>query len=148
MEIDGTEYVTSRRPFVVHRRVRWGDCDPAGVVYTGRFPEYVLGAVTLFFRELGGGEPWHHYVERIGVDTPCKALSFEFSHALWPEDEFDMTVSVAAIRSRSFDLGVSARRTEGIVAFTATFSPVCISRTERRAVPIPDLLRIALASRQ
>jgi 4-hydroxybenzoyl-CoA thioesterase len=147
VSVDGLAYVSSRRPFVVHRRVRWGDCDPAGVVYTGRFPEYVLDAVSLFFRDLGG-EPWHLYAERIGVDTPCKALSFEFSHALWPEDEFDMSVSVAAIRTRSFDLGVSARRADGIIAFTATFSPVCISRTERRAVAIPEALRRALESRQ
>ena len=59
-----------------------------------------------------------------------------------------MTVSVAAIRTRSFDLGVSARRADGILAFTATFSPVCMSRAERRAVAIPELLRAALASRQ
>ena len=50
-----TEYVLSERPFVVRRTVRWGDCDPAGVVYTGRFTDYLLGAVGLFTDHLAGG---------------------------------------------------------------------------------------------
>ena len=33
--IDSYESVVSRTPLVVRRRVRWADCDPAGVVYTG-----------------------------------------------------------------------------------------------------------------
>ena len=44
---DSVEHVVSTHPFTVRRRIRWGDCDPAGVVYTGRFVEYLLGAVDL-----------------------------------------------------------------------------------------------------
>lgn len=37
-----TEHVLSQLPFVVRRRVKWGECDPAGVVYTVTFSEYVI----------------------------------------------------------------------------------------------------------
>ncbi len=36
-----TEAVLADTPFVVRRRVKWGECDPAGVVYTPSFSEYV-----------------------------------------------------------------------------------------------------------
>ena len=141
----GTEYVLSRSPFVVRRHVSWSDCDPAGVVFTGRFSDYLLGAVILFMRELADGS-WHRYVDSLGIDTPCKGMTFEFSHALWPDDEVDITVEVGEIRSRSFDMVITARRAEGTIAFTGTFSPVCIAQGERRAVAIPDALRARLDS--
>ena len=43
-----TEAVVSKQPFTVRRRVRFGDCDPAGVVYTVQFSEYVVSAMDLF----------------------------------------------------------------------------------------------------
>ncbi len=29
-----TEHVTGTIPFAIRRRVKWGECDPAGVVFT------------------------------------------------------------------------------------------------------------------
>src|SRR5439155_20898499 len=37
-----TEQVIGTTPVVIRRRVKWGDCDPAGVVYTVTFGEYVI----------------------------------------------------------------------------------------------------------
>src|SRR5690606_2773945 len=83
--IRSTEYVLSESPFVVRRTVRWSDCDPAGVVYTGRFTDYVLGAVGLFHQHMSG------YANRPlgelhGVGTPCKGMEFEFIGTMWPGD--------------------------------------------------------------
>ena len=44
-----TEYIVSELPLVVRRRVKWGECDPAGVVYTVSFSEYVISAAELFY---------------------------------------------------------------------------------------------------
>ena len=55
MTITSYEHVVSRVPFVVRRKVRWSDCDPAGVVFTGKFAEYVLDFVTLFYAEMAEG---------------------------------------------------------------------------------------------
>lgn len=134
--IDSYEYVASRRPFVVRRRVRWSDCDPAGVVYTGMFTEYVLGAVGLFFAEIGGGR-YSQWVQSLEVDTPCKGMELAFHRALWPEDEFDLTCTVRAVRESSFDLAFEATRPDGSAVFSARFSPICIGRSERKRVPIP-----------
>lgn len=138
-----TEYVLSTSPFVVRRRVRWGECDPAGVVYTGRFVDYLISAVSLFQDHVFSGFS-EGYRKSLGIETPCKALSMVFSGALWPNDVFDMQVRVGSIRNTSYDVCVEATRADGSAAFSATFSPICIPGTERRAVPIPAEMRARL----
>ena len=46
------EYITNETPFTVRRAVRWAECDPAGVVYLGNFPHYLLSAVHLRTRSV------------------------------------------------------------------------------------------------
>ena len=140
-----TEAVISESPFIVRREVRWGDCDPAGVVYTGRYTEYLLGAIALFTDYLGKGR---RLGDAHGVGTPCKAMSFEFIGTLWPGDSIDIACTVGEIRTRSYDIHVHAKRSDGAVAFTAIFSPICVKLDERIGTPIPDSLRAVLQQQQ
>lgn len=141
--IDSYESVASRRPFVVRRRVRWSDCDPAGVVYTGKFTEYVLGAVTLFYNELsrGRGAEWR---VALGVDTPCKGMALEFHRALWPEEEFEIAVHIGEIREHGYDIELEATQPGGVRIFSARFSPICIRTDARVRAPIPAEMLAAL----
>jgi acyl-CoA thioesterase FadM len=138
------ERLLSRRPLVIERRVRWADCDPAGVVYTGKFSEYLLSAMGYVFDTLAGEQRYFEWLKRLGVDTPCKGLELEFHGALWPDDLFEMHCSLAEIRHSSFDVRVEARQADGRRIFTGRFSPICISREVRRRVPIPPALLDAL----
>ncbi|MES2413782.1 MAG: acyl-CoA thioesterase [Pseudomonadota bacterium] len=141
---DSFESVLSRHPFVVRRKVRWSDCDPAGVVYTGRFPEFVLSANNLFYSELAQGS-WREWLKGMAVDTPCKGMEFEFHGALWPDDEFLIRGTVSAIRKHSYDIRYEAAQADGRRIFSARFSPICISNTgKREGVPIPDAMRARL----
>lgn len=130
------ERVVSRHPLVVRKRVRWADCDPAGVVYTGKFTEYLLIASSYFFAELGDGR-YFEWIKTLAVDTPCKGMDLTFHGALWPEDEFDMHCTVSNIRAHSYDIHVEAKQADGRSIFTGRFSPICISREVRQRVPIP-----------
>ena len=141
--IRGTEYILQESPFIVRRQVRWADCDPAGVVYTGRFPEYVLGAVSLFSNHIAGNDRLS-LGKHFGVDTPCKGMRFEFSASLWPYDEIDIACYVSEIRTKSYDITCEARRLDGTKAFHAVFSPICIRQDERVGTPIPEAMRTTL----
>lgn len=143
MAIEPTEYVLSTQPFVVRRRVRWGECDPAGVVYTPRFTDYLTSAVMLFHEHLFEAEP-ANFRQALGIDTPCKGMTLVFHGALWPGDVFDMRVHVGDIRNSSYDIHVTATGVKSDAVFSGVFSPVCIPRGERRAVPIPDAYRTPL----
>lgn len=134
------ESVLTRQPFVVRRRVKWSDCDPAGVVYTGKFPEYVLSAVNLFYSELAQGS-YREWIRGMAVDTPCKGLEFDFHGALWPDDEFLIHCTVPAIRNHSYDIRLEATQADGRRIFTSRVSPICIGPEKRAGVAIPQAMR-------
>jgi acyl-CoA thioesterase FadM len=142
-----TEYVVSERPLVIRRRVKWGECDPAGVVYTPIFSEYVISAAELFYGSLFNTTPQRAKNEQ-GFGTPSRALSFDFRRSLRPDDSFDMTVTVADIHSRTYVLDITGRTPEGHVIFVATLTPVCVARDERRSIDIPAAFRAALEQYQ
>ena len=45
-----SEALISRAPVIVRRRVKWGECDPAGVVYTPRIRGLCNRSVRTFRR--------------------------------------------------------------------------------------------------
>jgi len=142
------ERLVSRTPLVIERRVRWADCDPAGVVYTGRFTEYLLSTMSYVFDTLAGERQYFDWVKELGIDTPCKGLELEFHGALWPDDVFQMHCSVPAVRRSSFDVRVEAQQADGRRIFSGLFSPICIRRGVRERVAVPAALLEALQKLQ
>lgn len=117
--VSSFESVLSRRPFIVRRQVRWSDCDPAGVVHTAKFSDYVPSAVNLFYAELAQG-PYGAWIRALGVDTPCKGLELTFHGALWPDDEFQIRCTVPNLRTRSYDIQLEASQASGRRVFSDT----------------------------
>lgn len=134
------EYVRSHRPFVLRRTVKWSECDPAGVVYTGNFVDYVTGAMRAFLEHVLGQKPDAYAVE-FGVDFPAKAISFVFDSSLRPEDKFDVEVRVAGIRNTTFELEFLGTQADGASCFTARMTTICVVPVQRRAIRVPDALR-------
>ncbi|HDR9872828.1 TPA: thioesterase [Burkholderia cenocepacia] len=141
--IEASEALISRRPVIVRRQVKWGDCDPAQVVFTPRFSEYVVSATGFFFSEILG--------KSFGIDRsdksngfPLRALSFEFEESLYAFEYFDMCVEVTDIRTRTFVLKITGTRPDGRVVFRSTFTPICVALDERRSISIPPYVRDAL----
>jgi acyl-CoA thioesterase FadM len=138
-----TEHVIRTAPLVIRRRVKWGDCDPAGVVYTVTFAEYVISAAELFYGLIFDTTP-QRAKDEFGFGTPTKALAFDFRSSLRPDDEFDMTVTVSDIRTRTYVLHIAATTPSGSEVFHADLTPICVARGERRSIVIPDTFRKAL----
>jgi 4-hydroxybenzoyl-CoA thioesterase len=42
---DSTGAAAAHAPFVHRIRVRWADCDPASIAYTGQLPRFALEAI-------------------------------------------------------------------------------------------------------
>ena len=134
----GSEYIVSESPFTVRRVTRWAECDPAGVVYVGNFPNFLLSAVHLF-RHHALGTGWIDNWGEQGVQTPGKALSMVFQGSLWPDDVFDMAVYVGDIRTRTMDILVQATRADdGTNVFAGSITSVFVTKEDRRkTVSIP-----------
>lgn len=139
-----TERLISKAPVTVRRRVLWGECDPAQVVYTPRFSDYLVSAAMWFTRTVVETVP--PGLHDAGLGTPAKAMSLEFHHVLRPNEFFDMTVSVTEIRERTFGLRVEARGIDDVLRFTGSITLIVIDRATFRSTPLPDHIREALSA--
>ncbi|RQR27775.1 acyl-CoA thioesterase [Burkholderia sp. Bp9143] len=141
--IHSYEYVLHEEPFTVRRTVRWADCDPAGVVYTGRLSEYVFSAVALFkdFVSESSGGGHRPLGEIFDVGLPCRGMTFDFCGTLWPNDSVDIECSIGDIRSRSFDILLEGKSLDRQPIFLSKFSPICVRTDARIGTEIPDALR-------
>ena len=140
-DADLGERLVSDSPVRVRRRVAWGDCDPAQVVYTPRFADYAASAIQWFNRTRLAA------LRELDLLTPLKALSFEFLHVLRPHDLFDLMVYVTDVRTRTYDLGVVAvSSADGNIHFIAHATPILVTPRDFTATPIPASLRSILDS--
>ena len=139
------EAVVATVPFTIRRRVRWSDTDAAGVVYTARFFDYAIDAFRTFIGHLLEG-PAQARKTALGIALPMKAASAVFHRSLRPDEDFLVVVRVAALRERTFEIQVAGRTLGGAPCFDVTLTPICVAPAERRAVPMPALLRARLAA--
>jgi len=123
----------------VSRTVKWGECDPAGIVYTPRFSDFVVEAHIACFEHLFGGPPYE-LLRPQGLALPAKALSIEFKHSLLPNQPFDMQVKISAIRTRTYDVAVTGFTRQGIEAFSGTLTLICINLATHKSQALPDIL--------
>ena len=137
------EAIVSKSPFVLRRRVRWSECDPAGVVFAGQFSIYTYNAVEVFLDQVFD-EPWIPAAKALGVDTPSKAVSLVFRRALWPLELFDMHVSVKEVRNSTMVFELHATTDAGEAVYDAEIAMIAIKWEPRRAVPVPDEMRARL----
>jgi acyl-CoA thioester hydrolase len=88
--------------FVHELRVRYGECDPQGIVFNANYLLYFDVAFTELWREALG--PWSEMVER-GVDAVVAEASLRFRSAARYDD-------VLQLRARIVRLGTTSLTTE------------------------------------
>lgn len=132
-------------PFQITRTVLFGDCDPAGAIYTPRVAHYVVEALLEFQSHILGA-PAARAIFALGVFPPARQLNIEFLAPLTFDDTLQMLVAVSEIGKTSFTCQVEAFRHDGQVAFRARLTQVCVSPDTKRPTPLPKKLRDALSS--
>jgi len=138
-----TELLVSTTPVTIRRRAKWGECDPAGVVYMVNYAEYVVSAYELLMtvlleEELQKGKARH------AVALPAKAFAIEFYASLHPDEEFLMTVEIADVRTKTFDVTVRGSSIERGDIFLAKLTPIAIDPKDRIAFPLPEAIILKL----
>lgn len=129
-------------PFTVRRIVRWGECDPAGIVYTPRFLDYATEAVDDFVREVLG-TTWYK-LRRIDRGHPMVHASLDFYKPLAADDLFDLVVIVEHVGRSSIAYQVAGRNLDGELCFEAKMVGSIIQingPADMKAIPIPDDIR-------
>ncbi|WDD97051.1 acyl-CoA thioesterase [Thalassomonas actiniarum] len=129
----------------IKRKVRFGDCDPGGIVYTPRFADFAIEAVdsalAVLFERKGGISALMNF----GIMPPARSLSFEFLHPVTWDDELSIKVSVDEIRLHAFCFLIEGYLADNTLAFSARLTQVCVSPETKKTVKIPEMLKVRLA---
>jgi YbgC/YbaW family acyl-CoA thioester hydrolase len=128
------------RDFTYRRRVQFAETDAAGIVHFAVFYRYMEEAEHAMWRDAGLS------IERpgAGIGWPRVSASFEFHRPLRFEDEIDVRIAVAAVKSRTIEYSCTIAR-DGETIATGAMTIVCVRRAPGQplqSVEIPaDIVR-------
>lgn len=132
--------------FRTHIRVRFGDADPAGLVYYPVLFHYCHVAMEEFF----AAHCETNYArlietERLGFPTVSAQAEFRAPFVYGEELEVGVRVSRVGRSSATFEYSLRSAE-DGVERAHVTLVQVAMNLDERRPVPIPEGLRRAFQS--
>ena len=127
-------------PFVHELRVRYGECDPQGIVFNANYLLYFDVAFTELWREAVG--PWQEMVER-GVDAVVAEANLRFRSPARYDDVLQLLLQVEELGRTSITTRMDVCR-DGEVLVEGRLRHVVVSTTTWRPAEIPDWVRDGL----
>ncbi|MFP4043231.1 MAG: acyl-CoA thioesterase, partial [Rhodosalinus sp.] len=64
--------------------VRWADCDPAEIAYSGRIPAWALDAIDAWWEDRSGGTGWFQLNMDRDIGTPFVRMEIDFRTPITP----------------------------------------------------------------
>ena len=128
-------------PFSAHITVRFGDCDPAGLVYYPALFHYCHAAMEEFFAaRCGVSYALVVSGRRLGFPTVNVRAEFFAPFVYGDEAEVEVWASKVGRTSVTFEYRLR-RASDPELCASATLVQVALNLDERRAVPLPEDLR-------
>lgn len=123
--------------------VRFGHCDPAGIVFYPRYFEMLNALIEDWFTQ-GLGVDYAQLLGPRRVGLPTVQLNAEFLRISRMGDVLHQRIAIEKLGRSSLTLRVAFEGADGL---RARFAPVlvCTSLQTHKAQPFPDDLRAALA---
>ena len=121
--------------FVYHRRVQFAETDLAGIVHFSNIFRYMEEAEHALWRAAG------LTIAERGSDIgwPRLSAACEFRNPLRFEDEFEVRVRLAALKTRTIEYEFTLVRGNTVIA-VGTMTSVCVKKTpdgKMRAAEVP-----------
>jgi len=130
------------KAFVVHRKVRFGDCDPGGILYTPRIGHFIVEAIIDFVSACFDA-PAERSMFELGIAPPARAFSVEFLKPMVWDDDLMIHVRLKEIRNSAFVFMLNGFVKEDKV-FSSEFTQVCVDPKTMQPVPVPKRMREVL----
>jgi YbgC/YbaW family acyl-CoA thioester hydrolase len=131
-------------PFVHARRIRWGESDPARIVYTARYLDFAMDAIEAFFSDRLGASFYEFNIDH-GCGTPFVHVELDFRSPLTPRETLATEVRLARLGGSSLTFAVAGRVGERlcyegklVCAFVDT------TGAEMKPIPVPTTFRALL----
>lgn len=127
-------------PFIHELRVRYGECDPQGIVFNANYLLYADVAYTELWRAAIG--PWSLMVER-GVDAVVAEANLRFLSPARFDDVLRLACSVTRLGATSITTVVDVLRGDEPLV-TITLRHVVVDRQTWRKTQLPGWVRAGL----
>jgi acyl-CoA thioesterase FadM len=129
-------------PFRVRRVVKWGESDPAGIVYTARFLDYAMETLETWFAETTGIH-WSAMNIEIRMGSPAVHVTLDFFAPLACFESFTMTLSLEHIGRSAYTVLVDGYNDDDVHCFQVKVVASIVSKSEdgMKSIPIPPEYR-------
>ena len=130
-------------PFSQSRIVRWGDCDPAGIIYTPRILDYAIETVEACLREVMGAS-WNVMREQHNIGGPTVHFECDIRKPLAPDMAVDLVLTLEKLGRSSMTSRIVCVDAEGVEYFRVLLVNCFVtgdSPTDIRALPISETWR-------
>ena len=126
-----------------HRlRVRYGECDPQGVVFNAHYFAYFDIALTELWRGVAGG---YAAMMEQGLDLQVVEASARYTAPARFDDELDIAIEVTHLGTTSMVTDLAIRR-DGELLVEGRLAHVFVDTEKHAKTPIPTRLRTALGA--
>jgi acyl-CoA thioester hydrolase len=127
-------------PFVHKLRVRYGECDPQGIVFNANYLLYFDVAFTELWRAAVG--PWQEMVQR-GVDAVVADASLSFRAPARFDDQLELTARVVRLGRSAITTEIDVVR-DGQLLVAGRLRHVCVSTETWSKTDVPNWVRSGL----
>jgi acyl-CoA thioester hydrolase len=121
-------------------RVRYGECDPQGIVFNANYLAYFDVALTEMWRSALG--PWQDMIER-GIDAVVAEASARFRAPARYDDVLALQTRVTRIGTTSFTTEIDVMR-DGELLVEGRLQHVIVSVETWRKTEVPEWVRQGL----
>lgn len=129
--------------FVHTIQVRWADCDPALIAYTGRIPCFALEAIDAWWAEKIGYDWYRLNLDR-NMGTPFVHMDMDFRSPITPRHPLLCDVRLTKFGRTSMTFRVVGRQ-DGELCFEGNFVCVSVTAETFSAEPPPEDIRERIA---
>lgn len=126
-------------------RVRWSDCDPARIAFTGRIPYFALDAIDAWW-ETTVGDDWYRLNIDKDIGTPFVHISVDFRKPVTPRHVLCCDVQLIKLGDSSVRFSVHGFQDNNL-CFEGEFVEVFVAAQEHIKIGIPQEFRERLEAR-
>lgn len=131
--------------FTRPHRIRFSECDPAGIVF---YPQYFVLFNDLLEAWIDGLLPigFHGWILERRLGLPTVRLVADFKAVSRMGDEVELSLAVERLGGRSITLRLACHGRDGTLRMQVLQTLVTTSLATHAAIPVPEDLRAALAA--
>jgi len=132
--------VSASRDFELALRVRYGECDPQGIVFNANYLLYFDVVFTELWRAALG--PWQE-LKDAGVDLVVANANIDFRASAQFDDELVLRARIARLGTTSITSEFDVLRDSALLV-SGRLRHVCVSSTDWRKTDLPEWVRAGL----